>query len=202
MLIRCNMPIIKTLSPNDSITISIWKIDESLNELKRIFGKSINIKNEIKLMEHIASRLAIKYCCEIIGKKYNGISKDNNGKPTLNGLKNGGISISHKYPYAVGMINLENNCGVDVERVDKKIRRIQNKFLNNKEMKYVGDDIKGITKIWSVKESSYKVGGETIPLNKINVKREGDNLFKSEVGNKSYSLNTIELNGHVISYTT
>jgi phosphopantetheinyl transferase len=69
-------------------------------------------------------------------------------------------------------------------------------------MKYVGDDIKGITKIWSVKESSYKVGGETIPLNKINVKREGDNLFKSEVGNKSYSLNTIELNGHVISYTT
>ena len=34
------------------------------------------------------------------------------------------------------------------------------------------------------------------------LKREGNNLFKSEVGNRSYSLNTIELNGHVISYTT
>ena len=202
MLIRSNMPIIKTLSPNDSIAISIWKIDESLNELKRVFGKSINIKNEIKLMEHIASRLAIKYCCEFIGKAYDGISKDNNGKPTLNGLKNVGISISHKYPYAVGMINLENNCGVDVERVDEKIRRIQNKFLNDKEVKYVGDDIKDITKIWSVKESSYKVLGETTPLNKINVTREGYNLFKSKVNNRKYLLKTYELNGHVISYTT
>ena len=43
------------------------------------------------------------------------------------------------------MINLENNCGIDIERVDEKIKRIQNKFLNDKEIKYVGDDIKGIT---------------------------------------------------------
>lgn len=202
MLIRCYMPIIKTLSPNDSINISIWKIDESLNELKRIFGKSINIKNEIKLMEHIASRLALKYCCEIMGNEYVGIYKDDNGKPTLNGLKNGGISISHKYPYAIGMINLVNNCGIDVERVDEKIKRIRNKFLNDKEMKYVGDDTKVITKIWSVKESTYKVEGETIPLAKINVIRKDDNLFKSEIDNRTYFLRTIDLNGHVVSFTT
>ena len=201
MLIRCYMPIIKTLSPSDSITISVWKIDESLNELKRIFGKSKNINNEIKLMEHIASRLTIKYCCELIGKEYNGISKDKNGKPILNGLENGGISISHKYPYAVGMINLKNNCGVDIERVVEKIRRIKNKFLNDKEMKYVRDDIKDITKIWSVKESTYKVEGESVPLAKINVTRNDDDLFKSEIDNRTYSLKTIDLNGHVISFT-
>lgn len=196
------MPIIKTISHNDSITISIWKIDESLNELKNIYGKSINIKNEIKLMEHIASRLALKYSCDIIGNEYGGISKDDNGKPSLNGLKNGGISISHKYPYAVVMINLKNNCGIDVERVDEKIKRIQNKFLNDKEMKYVSNDIKDITKIWSVKESTYKVEGETIPLTKINVIKKGDNFFKSEINNKSYSVRTIDLNGHVVSFTT
>ena len=100
------------------------------------------------------------------------------------------------------MINLENNCGIDVERVDEKIKRIQNKFLNDKEIKYVGDDIKGITKIWSVKESTYKVEGETIPLAKINVIRKDDNFFKSEINNKSYFLRTVDLNGHVVSFTT
>ena len=41
----------------------------------------------------------------------------------------------------------------------------------------------------------------SVPLAKINVTRNDDDLFKSEIDNRTYSLKTIDLNGHVISFT-
>ena len=36
----------------------------------------------------------------------------------------------------------------------------------------------------------------------INVIRKDDNFFKSEINNKSYFVRTVDLNGHVVSFTT
>ena len=40
------MPIIKSISPDDNTLISIWKIDESLEELEKLSTDEIKIKNE------------------------------------------------------------------------------------------------------------------------------------------------------------
>ena len=46
------MGIIKTFSPSSNSVISIWKIEESINELRDISKQITDIKNEIKEMEY------------------------------------------------------------------------------------------------------------------------------------------------------
>ena len=195
------MPIIKSISPDDNTLISVWKIDEPLGVLEKLFSGEIKIKNKNKFKEHVATREAIKYCCEKLRVVYGKIIKDDRGKPTLNTIKEGGISISHKFPYAVGMINLKNKCGVDIERIDKKIKKVKDKFLNDNEKKF---SIKNneITAIWSVKESSYKVEGDTIPLKEIYVRKVKNNLYESRIHDREYRVETIEFEGHILSFTT
>ena len=77
------MPIIKSISPDDNTLISIWKIDESLEELEKLSTDEIKIKNENKFKEHVATREAIKYCCEKLRVVYGKIIKDDSGKPAL-----------------------------------------------------------------------------------------------------------------------
>ena len=195
------MPIIKSISPDDNTLISIWKIDESLEELEKLSTDEIKIKNENKFKEHVATREAIKYCCEKLRVVYGKIIKDDSGKPALDTIKEGGISISHKFPYAVGMVNLKNKCGVDIERIDEKIKKVKDKFLNENEKKFSTKNNE-ITATWSVKESSYKVEGDTIPLKEIFVRKVKNNLYESRIRERKYKVKTIEFEGHILSFTT
>ena len=77
------MGIIKTFSPSRNSVISIWKIEESINELRDISKQITDIKNEIKEMEYHASREALKNGCKKLGIDFIGIEKDSNGKPNL-----------------------------------------------------------------------------------------------------------------------
>ena len=121
------MGIIKTFSPSRNSVISIWKIEESINELRDISKQITDIKNEIKEMEYHASREALKNGCKKLGIDFIGIEKDSNGKPYLKNNRTE-ISISHKFPYAVVMIHKESACGLDIERIDKKVLKIKDKF--------------------------------------------------------------------------
>ena len=99
------------------------------------------------------------------------------------------------------MVNLKNKCGVDIERIDEKIKKVKDKFLNENEKKFSTKNNE-ITAIWSVKESSYKVEGDTIPLKEIFVKKVKDNLYKSRIHEMEYRVETIEFEGHILSFTT
>ena len=85
----------------------------TLEELEKLSTGEIKIKNENKFKEHVATREAIKYCCKKLKVVYGKIIKGDSGKPVLDTIKEGGISISHKFPYAVGMVNLKNKNKID-----------------------------------------------------------------------------------------
>ena len=93
------MSIIKKISNAESI-IWIWKIDESLEKLIDLTNQTTDIKNEIKKKEFYASRILIEKMCKELNIKFNGIKKDDNGKPYLINSKYH-ISISHKFPYVL-----------------------------------------------------------------------------------------------------
>ena len=133
------MSIIKKISNAESI-IWVWKIDESLEKLIDLTNQTTDIKNEIKKKEFYTSRILIEKMCKELNIKFNGIKKDDNGKPYLINSKYH-MSISHKFPYVTSILD-NKACGVDIERIDNKVRKIKSKFLTENEEKKIGDKLK------------------------------------------------------------
>jgi len=199
ILIRSYMSIIKKISNGNSI-IWIWKIEESTDELSILTNQTTDIKNEIKKKEFYASRILIEKMCEELNIDFLGIKKDDNEKPHLIGSKYH-ISISHKFPYVTSIFD-NKACGVDIERIDNKVRKIKSKFLTENEEKKIGDNLKKLVEYWSIKESTYKVEGKTIPLKKINVNQKSKSLYESLANGKNFELSVLEIDNHILSYTT
>ena len=152
------MPFIKDFIINNSTKIMTWNIvpgelDEShLNEHDKSLLKK---RNEEISREHF---LAVRKLLEIENPDIN-INYDKNGKPYLN--KNKGISISHSNKMVgIGLSN-EIDFGIDIQIKTDKIFNIQNKFLSKKEiLQLTSKNIESLTKIWSAKESIYKLLGK------------------------------------------
>tara|TARA_B100000902_G_scaffold384483_1_gene424702 strand:- start:1421 stop:2002 length:582 start_codon:yes stop_codon:yes gene_type:complete len=193
------MSIIKKISNAESI-IWIWKIEESIDELIELTDQTTDIKNEIKRKEFYASRILIERMCKALNLNYQGIKKDNNGKPHLINSRYH-ISISHKFPY-VSVIFDTKKCGVDIERIDEKVRKIKSKFLSEDEELIVGENLKKLVEYWSMKETAYKVSGNTIPLKSIEIKEKLENLFSCSIHGKTIEIMTEEIDGHILSYST
>lgn len=68
------------------------------------------------------------------------------------------ISVTHSFPFAALAIS-KNKVGIDIEPFNKKIERIQHKFLQEEESGFIekGKEIAYLTVIWSLKESLYKI---------------------------------------------
>ena len=195
------MGIVKTFYPNSNSIISIWKIKESIEELNRLIDNNLEIKNIIKQKEYLSSRLLIKDMCKNFGIKYSSINKNLNGKPFLLKKKEF-ISISHKFPYSVAIINKKNECGIDIEKINEKVLIIKNKFLNKNEISNVGRSVKKATIFWSIKEAIYKIKGETIPFKNIHISKTDTNKkYVVKINELKYNIKILELDNHIISYS-
>ena len=199
MVIRYFMGIIKKISNVDSI-IWIWKINESSDALSILTDQKTDVKNENKKKEFYASRVLIEKMCEELNILFEGIRKDNNGKPHLVKSKYH-ISISHKFPYVSVIFNTKK-CGIDIERIDEKVKKIRSKFLSEKEDLVVGENLKKLVEYWSMKETAYKVDGTTIPLKNIEIREKIKNLYTCSINGKTIEIKTEEIDGHLLSYTT
>ena len=153
------MPFLKDFIINNSTKIMTWNIvsgelDEShLNEHDK---NLLNKRNEQISREHF---LAVRKLLNIENPDIN-INYDQNGKPYLNNNK--GISISHSNKLVgIGLSN-EIDFGIDIQIKTDKIFNIQKKFLSKNELLQLEriNTIEYLTKIWSAKESIYKLLGK------------------------------------------
>lgn len=153
------MPKLQKKKYSKQLQIAIWHISETVDELLELFvnkgfdaKKIIETKSETRLKQWLAVRLLLHdfYPNEAIN--YN-----ESGKPFLtNGVE---ISISHAGGYAVIAFNTEKKCGIDIEKISKKVEKIKHKFLNNNELKLV-NSLEDLTLFWCAKEALYKLYGE------------------------------------------
>ena len=109
-------------------------------------------------LEFLATRALMKQCCAALNLPFEGIQKDEFGKPFLINLS-AHISISHSYPLVACMINTASSCGIDIEAPRSQLLKIRKKFLNNEELTYCGDDLKRLCIHWASKEALYKIYG-------------------------------------------
>lgn len=196
------MGIIKTIYPNKNSIVIIWKINESLSALQNMTKEKSNIKNIIKRKEFYASRILIENLCKSFNIRYYGIIKNDSGKPYLkNRTEN--ISISHSFPYVTGILNKEKKCGIDIEKIQKKILKINHKFLSKSELNKVKKNTKKNTIYWTAKESLYKLKGEFLSFKndiKIIELKNSFNIY-GKILSKKILLNVEEIDGYIITYT-
>lgn len=158
------MPIVKFES-NSTYSWAIWEITESESELLALANPSAGesaewqqIRHANKRMEYLAGRLALKEIVEQRNKTFQGIRKDDCGKPFLKGHSEA-ISMTHSFPLAGAIIHSHQQAGIDIERPQPKLFRIAHKFLTEAELNLRDIDEKQLCVYWCAKEALYKMYG-------------------------------------------
>jgi phosphopantetheinyl transferase len=180
------------------------EIKSKINFNQNSLDFDISIKDNSHRLQYFNSRfLALK-----LGKLYSlqnpFIKKNENGRPFLEN-ENLQLSISHS-PFYTAVMYSTNPCGVDIEYPREVVRKIQQKFLSENELKAYKDDIEQLTLIWSLKESMYKMLNRPGLLFKSQlelVSKEKDSAVMSynEKNEKSfYRLKFKTIDKHVLTY--
>ncbi|SFI07579.1 4'-phosphopantetheinyl transferase family protein [Halpernia frigidisoli] len=149
------MPFYKDFS-DEKATILIWKFsdDEILNANELVEVENLEkIKNyhPTKILETLLVRKALKSFLPTHKILY----KDR--EPYLS-PQDHFISITHSFPFAAVAVSKEK-IGIDMEKFNEKILRIEHKFIYSNEANFFleKEKVEYLTVIWSVKESLYKI---------------------------------------------
>lgn len=154
------MPLYKLEKLSSDRVTAIWHISESLEELLGIASVYIHglvvpdyIKHPAKQVEWLASRLALKFCCDLMHIPYEGTYKTDTGQPLLVGNK-AHISISHSVDFAAILLDIHQKVGIDIEKISSKVEKIAGKYLQEEEKE---TNHERLTLKWCIKEAVYKV---------------------------------------------
>lgn len=160
------MPLILNKIINNEIHFCIWQIEESLEVLSKIAGIDINdtvfpegINHEKKKIEYLAGKILTEQACLLNNIDFNGIIKDENGKPFLENSE-WQMSISHTTEY-IGVVLRKNlEIGLDLEKPRYQILKILPRIFTEQEIAFVGENLFWATIYWSAKEALYKLYGK------------------------------------------
>lgn len=159
-----DMPLIYDLEISDSTRIAVWdnteKEDFFVNELQLTSGELAYLQ-ELKA-QRIQEWLTSRYLCYLLDgtKERKQIVKDQYNKPHLENSKKY-ISISHSKNRAAAIIS-NKLVGIDVQKHETKITRIQHKFISVQEHERIDPQFLEASYhiFWGAKECMYKAYGK------------------------------------------
>jgi 4'-phosphopantetheinyl transferase len=160
------MPVIYNKDIDDQTILSVWKIEETEEELfsglqlkQHELDFVATLKGSKRLLQWLSTRLLLRRMLNTA--EYIDCRMDEHGKPYLVN-SDYSISISHSYDYASVMIGKNRDVGVDIEKIKTKVQLIQHKFLSVRELDElnVKDNTQGLYACWCVKEAVYKWYGK------------------------------------------
>jgi 4'-phosphopantetheinyl transferase len=141
---------------------ALWRITEREEELLGLlnFREEIpsSFKNEQKRLEWVTGRLLTQTLLENFEMQYNGIVKDDFGKPYVRD-STVHISLTHSYPFVGAVIDKRQIVGIDLEQPKEKLLRIAGRVLSVTELADAGTDPVKHCIYWCAKESLIKIYG-------------------------------------------
>lgn len=182
------MPLLK-LNDTKSERIALWHITEDETFFRQQTDKN-DVPDEIinprKRLEWLSGRMLLRQLAQSMKIPYNGIIKDDYGKPFLKG-HNHQISLSHSYPYVAAQISHHSAVGIDIEQPTEKLLRIGPRILDPTEQEDAGNDIVKHCVYWCAKEALYKLYGKRgllfthhLKVDPFQIKESGDILGRVE----------------------
>lgn len=156
------MPLAKIVSEEDR-TWGLWRIGESESLLAKKVSPweivSDTITNENKRLEFLAGRVLVREIFESMELNFEGITKDQYGKPFPKG-NDCHLSLSHSYPYVAALVDRSKPVGIDLEQPKDKLLRIAKRILHAEELQNAGADVIKHTVFWCAKETLVKLHGQ------------------------------------------
>lgn len=171
---------------------ALWRITEDegslmaeVNEWEQL---SDTITNPNKRLEWLTGRLLVKEVLHSMGLLFQGITKDQYGKPFPRGY-DFHLSLSHSYPYVAALVDTLESVGIDLEQPKEKLLRIAPRIFSPVELSDAGNNITKHCVYWCAKETLVKVHGqknlvfaENLIIEPFQLNIEGDIRGKIIVG--------------------
>ncbi|MDG2358002.1 MAG: 4'-phosphopantetheinyl transferase superfamily protein [Polaribacter sp.] len=158
------MALFKTLTVHKTTKVLIWKIEESILDLKKeilLSDSSLARLQSMKSELHQKGFLSIRHLLKEVGYSDHDLIYDRFGKPHLKDGKF--ISISHSFTFTAIVLSEDAPVGIDIEKQREKILKIAHKFTPFEEYKTIANVdalIRKLTIVWGAKESLYKIYGK------------------------------------------
>ncbi len=177
------MPVQKIIS-EDHRAWGLWLIQENEETLSEQLGSLHTVPDSFthlnKRLEWLAGRLLIRELLASCNLQFEGIVKDQYGKPFLKNLTHH-ISLSHSYPYVAAIIDSTKIVGIDLEQPKAKLLNIASRVLAKEELADAGDNLTKHCVYWCAKEALIKVYGkkdltlaENLKIQPFELKNEGN----------------------------
>jgi phosphopantetheinyl transferase len=151
---------------NNGVSILVWKVEESIDELltrlpHSIVEDSVFTKIQVTHLqtEFLVGRLITGIICDYLSIDYQGIEKDIHGKPHLANVA-WEMSLTHSQSLVVVAVHPSQAIGIDIEKPNKKLKRIMPRLFTEAENQMVNGDLVMMSWFWSAKEALYKLYGK------------------------------------------
>ena len=145
---------------NDA-TIGVWQITETEEELTRLSATPTDEMEEISFIKSESlrkQRLAVRALLNALFEEKVYLSHHDNGKPYLeNNAVN--ISITHTEKYVAVILHEEEDCGIDIESLDRDFSAVEKKALSEEEIEDLEEEKRNeqLAIYWCAKEAIFKL---------------------------------------------
>lgn len=157
------MPLLLDREIENNTRVAVWEVQESDDFFISAMGLSKSERAAYSKMKPHRQKewLASRYLLHLISsdKKRTTLGKTTTGKPYREGC-NKFISLSHSKNLVAAMIS-DKRVGLDIQKEEKKIARIQHKFISEAESASLPDAelLPYYHVFWGAKEGMYKAYG-------------------------------------------
>jgi 4'-phosphopantetheinyl transferase len=142
---------------------ALWRIEEEEGDLAKEVNEHEQISetftNPMKRLEWLAGRVLTKEVMKALQLNFQGITKDEFGKPFPR-ASSFQLSLSHSFPYVAVLMDRYFPAGIDLEQPKDKLFRIASRIHHQEELKDAGTDLVKHCIYWCAKESLIKWYGK------------------------------------------
>jgi phosphopantetheinyl transferase len=157
------MPLDYRKSTNE-LELGIWRLDESLDELKLLLPLS---GSDLESIGHFKSEyrkrewLTVRVLLSVLMPGKTTIQYDSNGKPFLLNTRHR-ISISHTKNFVALILSKDAGVGIDLETIQPRIDKIAARFVTWQEELFIepSERLHYQHVIWGTKEVLFKIYGK------------------------------------------
>ena len=193
-------------------TIAVWQITETEEELTQLSATASDEMEEISFIQSESlrkQRLAVRALLNNLFDEKVYLSHHDNGKPYLeNNPVN--ISITHTQKYVAVILHEDEDCGIDIESLDRDFSAVEKKALSEDEIEDLDDEKRNeqLAIYWCAKEAVFKLlsrysvdFAEQIEIERFHPRGEGEleATFIDKNGDEDeYDLEYMTFDRHVL----
>ena len=146
---------------HNEATIGVWQITETEDELVKLAATPTDEMEEISFIKSESlrkQRLAVRALLNTLFDEKVYLSHHDNGKPYLENNPTN-ISITHTEKYVAVILHEDQDCGIDVESLDRDFSAVEKKALSEDEIDDLPDEKRNeqLAIYWCAKEAIFKL---------------------------------------------